>query len=103
MSQGDVLPNPEATLIVRGHTFADFPVGRVFLHKQSKTILESDNALFTTLTLHYNPLYLDRERAKAAGFRDIVVNPLLVFNTVFGISVEDLSEGGGPFLGVEAL
>jgi len=26
-----------------------------------------------------------------------------VFNTVFGLSVEDLSEGGGPFLGVEAL
>ncbi|MEJ2133591.1 MAG: MaoC family dehydratase N-terminal domain-containing protein, partial [Gammaproteobacteria bacterium] len=25
----------------------------------------------------------------------------LVFNTVFGMSVEDLSEGGGPFLGVE--
>jgi acyl dehydratase len=30
-----------------------------------------------------------------------VVNPLLVFNTVFGLTVEDLSEGGGPFLGVD--
>ena len=29
------------------------------------------------------------------------MNPMLVFNTVFGMSVEDLSEGGGPFLGVE--
>ena len=29
------------------------------------------------------------------------MNPLLVFNTVFGITVEDLSEGGGPFLGVD--
>jgi itaconyl-CoA hydratase len=93
----------DATLLVRGHTLADFEVGRIFEHRQRKTVLESDNALFTTLTLHYNPLYLDRERAKAAGFRDIVVNPLLVFNTIFGISVEDLSEGGGPFLGVEAL
>ncbi len=27
---------------------------------------------------------------------------MLVFNTVFGLSVEDLSEGGGPFLGVDA-
>ena len=26
---------------------------------------------------------------------------MLVFNTVFGLSVEDLSEGGGPFLGVD--
>jgi acyl dehydratase len=90
-------------LLVRGHTFEDFTVDRVFEHTQRRTVLESDNALFTTLTLHYNPLYLDREYAKAAGFGDIVVNPLLVFNTVFGISVEDLSEGGGPFLGVEDL
>jgi itaconyl-CoA hydratase len=96
-------PPLSAALIVHGHTFEDFPVGRVFEHKQRKTLLEGDNALFTTLTLHYNPLYLDRESAKAAGFRDILVNPLLVFNTVFGMSVEDLSEGGGPFLGVEEL
>ena len=33
----------------------------------------------------------------------IVVNPLLVFTTVFGLTVEDLSEGGGPFLGVNQL
>ncbi len=31
----------------------------------------------------------------------MVVNPLLVFNTAFGLSVEDLSEGGGLFLGVD--
>jgi acyl dehydratase len=28
---------------------------------------------------------------------------LLVFIVVFGLSVEDLSEGGGPFLGVDDL
>jgi acyl dehydratase len=103
MSTGVNAPPAAATLLVRGHTLADFGVGRIFEHRQRKTLLEGDNSLFTTLTLHYNPLYLDREHAKAAGFRDIVVNPLLVFNTIFGISVEDLSEGGGPFLGVEAL
>jgi itaconyl-CoA hydratase len=92
-----------ATRIVRGHTLADFAVGRVFEHRQRKTLLDSDNALFTTLTLHYNRQYLDREFARAAGFRDIVINPLLVFNLVFGISVEDLSEGGGPFIGMAAL
>ena len=30
-----------------------------------------------------------------------MINPLLVFNTTFGMSVEDLSEGGGLFLGVD--
>ena len=103
MSSNAPTPPAGATLLARGHTLADFTVGREFEHTRRRTLLESDNALFTTLTLHYNPLYLDREYARAAGFSDIVVNPLLVFNTVFGISVEDLSEGGGPFLGVETL
>jgi itaconyl-CoA hydratase len=96
-------PPANATRIVRGHVFDDFTVGRSFEHQQRKTVLESENALFTTLTLHYNPNYLDREQARANGHAHIVVNPLLVFNTVFGLSVEDLSEGGGPFLGIDAL
>ena len=32
----------------------------------------------------------------------MVVNPLLVFNTVLGLSVEDNSEIGGPFVGTSA-
>src|SRR6202020_1205475 len=59
--------------------------------------------LFTTLTLSYNPLYSNQVYAKAHGHPDIVVNPLLVFNTVLGMSVEDNSEIGGPVVCVVAL
>ena len=59
--------------------------------------------LFATLTLHYNPLYTNADYARAHGHADLVVCPLLLFNTVFGLSVEDLSENGGPFLGVDQL
>lgn len=59
--------------------------------------------LFSTLTLAFNPLYFNRERARAEGHPDLVANPLLVFGTVFGLSVEDLSEKGGLFLGVDDL
>ena len=41
--------------------------------------------------------------AEAHGHPDIVVNPLLVFNVVLGMSVEDNSEIGGPFVGVGKL
>ena len=41
-----------------------------------------------------------RDYAKAHGHPDIVVNPHLLFNVVLGLSVEDCSEIGGPFLGV---
>ena len=104
MAESTPQPRPaDAILLAHGHRYEDFTIGRVFEHAQRKTVLESDNALFTTLTLHYNPLYLDKTHAAALGHRDIVVNPLLVFNLVFGLSVEDLSEGGGPFLGIEEL
>lgn len=84
----------------KGHLFEDFTVGQIWNHHWGRTIAESDTLLFTTLTLSYNPLYVNREYAKAHGHPDLVVNPLLVFNTVLGLSVEDLSEIGGPFLGV---
>jgi acyl dehydratase len=86
----------------RGHRFEDFTPDRTFRHAWRRTMSGADNTLFTTLTMHYNPQYLDAGAARAAGHeRGIPINPLLVFNTIFGMSVEDLSEGGGPFLGVE--
>jgi itaconyl-CoA hydratase len=87
----------------RGNTFEDFEVGRQYRHHWGRTLTAGDNVLFTTLTLHYNPLYTNADCARARGFPDLVVCPLLLFNTVFGLSVEDLSEGGGPFLGVDRL
>ena len=92
-----------AKLWPKGHRFEDFLLGRRFTHHWGRTITESDAVLFSTLTLHYNPLYTNAEYARAHGHSGLVVNPLLVFNVVFGLTVEDLSEGGGPFLGVDEL
>jgi itaconyl-CoA hydratase len=93
----------EARLRARGNHFEDFEVGQRFVHHWGRTITESDNVLFSTLTLHFNPHYTNNAYAVAHGHPASPVNPLLVFNTIFGLSVEDLSEIGGPFLGVEQL
>lgn len=93
----------EAVLRVRGNRYEDFELGRAFEHHWGRTITEGDNTLFATLTLHYNPLYTNTAYAQAHGHPTTPVVPLLVFNTVFGLTVEDLSEGGGPFLGVDEL
>ncbi len=90
-------------LVPKGHTFEDFEEGRVFEHHWGRTINAGDNSLFTTATLTHCPLYFNAEYARAHGHPDLVVNPLLVACTVVGISVEDLSEGGGPFLGINGL
>jgi itaconyl-CoA hydratase len=87
----------------KGRLYEDFSVGQTFEHHWGRTITESDTILFTTLTLAFNPLYFNRDYAKAHGHCDIVVNPHLIFNVVLGLSVQDLSEIGGPFLGVYEL
>ena len=92
-----------ARKIPKGNLYDDFEVGQVFQHHWGRTLSESDNTLFSTLTLSYNPLYFNAPFARAHGHRQVVVNPMLVFTTVFGLSVEDLSEAGGLFLGVDEL
>ena len=92
-----------ARLVPKGNRYEDFEVGRVFNHHWGRTITESESTLFSTLTLHFNPHYFNAAYARVHGHPGIVANPLLVFTTVFGLTVEDLSEGGGPFLGVNEL
>ena len=89
-----------ARLWPKGRLLEDFSVGQRFIHHWGRTITESDAIQFATLTLAYNPLYTNRDYAKAHGHPDFVVSPHLLFNVVLGLSVEDLSEIGGPFLGV---
>lgn len=85
----------------KGHAFEEFTPGRRFDHHWGRTLTEADNTIFTTTTLAYNPLYFNAEHAHAEGHPAVVVNPMLVLCTVVGLSVEDLSEAGGPFLGVD--
>lgn len=92
-----------AKLWLKGNVFEDFAVGRVFHHHWGRTVTEADTILFSTLTLSYNPIYFNEPFARGHGHDSIVVNPMLVFCVVFGLTVEDLSERGGAFLGVEEL
>ena len=99
----NVLPEfmQKAVLWEKGNVIADFKEGKEFFHHWGRTINCGDNSLYTTLTQMYNPLYFNEPYAKTQGHEKILVNPLLVFNTILGLSVEDLSEGGnGPFVGI---
>ncbi len=91
----------EFALIPKGRLFEDFDVGQVFEHHWGRTINQGDNSLFATLSLAFTPLYFNAEYARAHEHPDVVVHPLLVLCTVVGLSVEDLSEAGGPFLGID--
>ncbi len=92
-----------AVLAEKGNSFEDFEIGRVFEHHWGRTLHPAECTLFATLTLHFNPLYFNVEYAKALGHPDTPACPQLVFCTVQGLSVQDLSERGGAFLGVDGL
>jgi len=85
----------------KGNQFQDFAAGQEFPHHWGRTLTDGDNAIFSAATCNWNPMHLNAEYARAHGHPDVVVNPMLVLCTVVGLSVEDLSETGGPFLGME--
>ncbi|MEQ8441321.1 MAG: MaoC family dehydratase [Alphaproteobacteria bacterium] len=83
--------------------FEDFPEGRIFQHHWGKTITRDEAIGFSTQMPIYEPYSFNLAYAQRLGHPDIVVPPLLVFSTVLGLSVEDLSESGGPFLGADEI
>ncbi len=87
----------------RGTYFEEFTEGRVFVHHWGRTFTAHDGISYSAMTMQYNPLYFNEVYAKELGYRAIPVNPLFVFATALGLSVEDLSEAGGPFLGIDDL
>jgi acyl dehydratase len=89
-------------LAEKGHKYEDFFVGQTFDHHWGRTLSSGDNDLFSTAMCWWTPMYLNAEFARSHGHPNVVINPMLVMCTVVGLSVEDLSEAGGPFLGVES-
>jgi acyl dehydratase len=97
------MTNKDKIQVEKINYFEDFSEGQMFEHHWGRTINEGDNSIFTTLTMNANPAYFNADYAEELGFDDVVVNHLLAFDVVFGMSVQDLSEAGGAFLGIEEL
>src|SRR5262249_41178289 len=64
-----------------------------------RTITDAENALFSTWTMNVNPIHFNREHALALGYETTPINPMLVMNVVFGLSVDDLAEKAIAHLG----
>jgi len=74
-----------------GRYFEEFTVGEVIEHKASKTIFESDNNLFSLLTMNHHPLHINMDYAAKSQQGRIVVVGTLVFSLAVGLSVSDIS------------
>lgn len=74
-----------------GNFFEDFVVGDVIHHNLSKTIFESDNNLFSLLTMNYHPVHTNVDYASQQQHGKILVVGTLVFSLVVGFTVPDIS------------
>ncbi len=84
-----------------GHYYEDFVVGEVIQHSLSKTIFESDNNLFSLLTMNYHPVHTNVDYAGKNQHGQILVVGTLVFSLVVGMTVPDVSGKAIANLGYE--
>lgn len=74
-----------------GNYFDDFIIGTVIKHSLSKTIFESDNNLFSLMTMNYHPVHTNIDYAEKNQHGKLLVVGTLVFSLVVGITVPDIS------------
>lgn len=76
-----------------GKYFEELQIGDVFEHLPHRTITETDNLLFSTMTHNPQPLHIDAEFAKTTQHGQIIVNSLFTLGLVIGLSVSDTTLG----------
>lgn len=76
-----------------GKFFEDLQVGQHIQHPRGRTVTETDNVLFCSLTMNTQPLHLDAEFSKQTQFGQQLVNGVFTMGLVVGLSVPELTEG----------
>jgi acyl dehydratase len=76
-----------------GLWFDELEVGQVFRHAIRRTVTETDNLLFSTLTHNPAQLHLDAEYMKASEYGRILVNSTFTLGLMVGVSVGDTTLG----------
>jgi acyl dehydratase len=77
-----------------GKWFEELEVGLVIPHAMTRTITETDNVLFTTMTMNPARLHLDADyMANESEFGKPLMNSLFVLGLLVGISVLETTHG----------
>jgi len=76
-----------------GRYYDQWQIGDRIDHPIRRTVTETDNLLFTTMTHNPQPLHLDVEAAKTSEFGQIIVNGTFTFALMIGLSVGETTLG----------
>src|SRR5262249_102466 len=76
-----------------GRWFEDLAPGTGGAQGVRRTVTETDNVVFTTMTMNAAPLHLDYEYAARTEFGRPIVNSMFTVAVVVGITALDLTHG----------
>ena len=76
-----------------GRYFEQWAVGDRISHDVRRTVTETDNLIFSTMTHNPQPLHIDAEYAAKSEYGRIVVNGTFTFALMVGLSVSDTTLG----------
>lgn len=79
--------------IMAGLYFEQFEVGQTFRHDIRRTVTETDNLLFSTMTHNPAAIHIDAEYAKTTEFGKPLMNSAFTLGLMVGISVGDTTLG----------
>lgn len=76
-----------------GRYLEEFEIGEVIKHPIARSITESDNVLFSVMTMNPQPLHIDFDYAAKSEWGKPLVNSLFTLGLMIGISVHDTTLG----------
>jgi itaconyl-CoA hydratase len=76
-----------------GKYYEDLDVGMTVRHDLGRTLTETDNVLFNSLTMNSQPLHVNEDFAAKTEFGQRLINGIFTLGVVVGITVNDLTAG----------
>jgi acyl dehydratase len=77
----------------RGRYYEEMVTGDVFKHEPGRTITESDNVLFSSITLNAQSLHLDAAKSAESEFGQRIVNSMMTLAVVCSVGGPDVTQG----------
>jgi len=87
------MPDQQRIIQQRGLYYDEIETGTTYRHAPGRTVTESDNVNFTTLTMNTQSLHLDAHWSAQQEFGQPLVNSMFTLSTIVGASVSQLTQG----------
>lgn len=92
-ADGPALNGAPRRVVQRGLWFEELEIGTVYEHRPGRTVSESDNILFSTLTMNHQALHLDAAFAAEQAFGQRLMNSMFTLSVLVGLSANQLTQG----------